>query len=122
MITELGYDANGKTAADRFPFLSSTPYTLQLENGHTLTIFYDFVSDWMTYSLYDSELNLLISRQVLRSYPTNLSQDESRVLYYANGYLIDEAVEDFDLADLGIEPSEEDWESAIEEMQRYAGS
>lgn len=119
MVTELGYVPNGKTSSDKFPFLVGAPYSMQLENGHQLNIYYDPISDWLTYSIYDEDLNILILRQVLRAYPINLSCDDSRVLYYVNGYIIDESVDDFEYASLSTTDDYDTWNAAITDMQKY---
>lgn len=119
MVTHLGIVENAKDEESKYPFLVGAPFSMQLENAHQLIVYYSKTSKSLTYSIYDESMQVLKYKQPLRSFPSNLSADSERVLFFANGYLIDESASKFSLAN--TEQSRESWIELIKQYQIYLG-
>ena len=116
MITKLEIVADGATPAEKYPFLAESLHSILLDDNYTLVIGYSHANQNLVYDLYDDSNNMVVSNQCLRSYPTNLTTNLERVLYLANGYLVD-----LPRTKNNIEPSAEYIEALIKEGQAYLG-
>lgn len=89
IATKLNINTQAISISEKYSFLVGTPFSISLENGGSLEITINTITQNLQYSLYDNNGNCVVYRQPLREYPSNLSNSTSRVLFFVNGYILD---------------------------------
>lgn len=89
IVTKLNINTQAISISEKYPFLVGTPFSISLENGGSLEITINTITQNLQYSLYDNNGNCVVYRQPLREYPSNLSNSTNRVLFFVNGYILD---------------------------------
>lgn len=89
IVTKLNINTQAISISEKYSFLVGTPFSISLENGGSLEITINTITQNLQYSLYDNNGNCVVYRQPLREYPSNLSNSTNRVLFFVNGYILD---------------------------------